>query len=245
MERMDQLWPGGPRYYYDDAYFPPGTDSFLLGAFPRLRPGERVCDLGCGTGLLGLLMLAREPSLHVTGVDIQPGPLSLARKSAAESHFDMSFLQADLRHPEQLPPAGSFDLVVCNPPYFKPDSGFAARGQARRIARAEEAASLEEVCAAAARLLRWGGRLALVYRPERLCDLMCALRGCGIEPKRLRWVESRIGTAPSLLLLEGRRGGGSGLTTEPPLVLRDQLGRDTPEVDAIYFRNRTTEDAPL
>lgn len=245
MEQMDQLWPGGPRYYYDDIYFAPGTDSFLLGAFPRLRPGERVCDLGCGTGLLGFLMLTREPSLQVTGVDIQPGPLALARKSAAENHFAMTFLQADLRQPEQLPPAGSFDLAVCNPPYFKPGSGFAARGQARRIARAEETASLEEVCAAAARLLRWGGRLALVYRPERLCDLMCALRGCAIEPKRLRWVESRSGAAPSLLLLEGRRGGGSGLATEPPLVLRDQLGRDTPEVDAIYFRNRTTEDAPL
>ena len=58
MEHQDQLFPGGPRFYYDDSHFPPGTDTFLLGAFPSLRPGERVCDLGCGCGLLGLLLLA-------------------------------------------------------------------------------------------------------------------------------------------------------------------------------------------
>ena len=71
MERIDQLWPGGYRFYFDDTLFQPSTDSFLLGAFPRLRRGERVCDLGAGTGLLGLLLLAREPSLQIINIELQ------------------------------------------------------------------------------------------------------------------------------------------------------------------------------
>ena len=111
-----------------------------------------------------------------------------------------------------------------------------------RQARAEISCSPEELCQAAAYLLRWGGSFCLVHKPERLTDLMCALRGAAIEPKRLRFVCKRAGSAPSLILLEGRRGGKPGLDIEPPLILQTETGASTPEVDAIYFRNQ--EDTP-
>ena len=88
MIKQDQLWPGGFRFLFDDELFQPGTDSFLLGSFPRLRRGERVCDLGAGTGLLGLLLLAREPDLQVTNVELQAAAVALAEHlRGSESAF--------------------------------------------------------------------------------------------------------------------------------------------------------------
>jgi tRNA1Val (adenine37-N6)-methyltransferase len=147
---------------------------------------------------------------------------------------------ADLRKPEELPAPGSFDLAVCNPPYFPPDSGALSPQASRRAARAELTCSLDQVCAAAARLVRWGGRFAVVYRPERLTDLLNTMRQRGLEPKRLRFVQRTASSAPSLLLAEGRRGGGPGLRTEAPLLLEGPDGRPSAELDAIYWKGPVT-----
>ena len=111
---------------------------------------------------------------------------------------------------------------------------------AARLARHEQPGTLDEVVAAASRLLRFGGRFCLCHRPERLADLCCALRARGLEPKRLRLVCRRAGDAPSLLLLETRRGGRPGLDIAAPLCLEDGAGRPTAELDAIYFRTKET-----
>ena len=134
-------------------------------------------------------------------------------------------------------PAGESDLVVSNPPYFRQDSGGKAAGSVRLAAREEQTCTIEDVCAAAAYLLRWGGTFSLVYRPERLTDLLCAMRSHGIEPKRLRFVEKRAGTPPILVLAEGRRGGNPGLVFEPPLTVYGSDGRESAEMDRINFRN--------
>ena len=244
MEHWEALCPGGYRFVYDDALFRPGTDTFLLSSLPRLTPGLRVCDLGCGTGLLGLLLLQRQPELAVTGIDIQPAAIRLAEKAAAENGLTdrLTFHTADLRDVKSLFPTGCFDLVVCNPPYYPPVSGAVAADGALRTARAEVDCTLEDVCRAAAYLLRWGGSFCLVHKPERLTDLFCTLRPAGLEPKRLRLAEARPGRAASLVLLECRRGGKPGLSVLPPLVLETPDGRPTPELNAIYFR--TTEETP-
>lgn len=244
MEHWEELTPGGLRFVYDDHLFRPGTDTFLLSSLPRLRPGLRVCDLGCGTGLLSLLLLQRQPKLSVTGVELLPEAAALAEKAAAENDLAhrLTILQADLRNVQSQLPCGSFDLVVSNPPYFPAGSGAKSPIPARRTARSEDACTLEDVCTAAAQLLRWGGSFCLVHRPDRLTDLLCALRAAKIEPKRLRFVCKAEGCTPSLLLLEARRGGSPGLTVEPPLLLQNPDGSPSAEVDAIYFRTPHTEE---
>lgn len=242
VEHSEELKPGGYRFFYDDRLFPPGTDTFLLSSLPRLKPGLRVCDLGCGTGLLGLLLLQRQPAVTVTGVELLPEAVELGRRAAAVNGLTdrLLFRQGDLRDVRSLLPAGGFDLAVCNPPYYSPGAGALPRQAPLRTARAETACSLADVCRAAAYLLRWGGSFCLVHKPERLTDLFCALRPAGLEPKVLRLVEQQPGRAPSLVLVESRRGGHPGLTVRPPLVLQAPDGTPTREADAIYFR--TTED---
>ena len=236
MEYWESLKPGGYRFVYDDTLFRPGTDTFLLSSLPRLKPNLRVCDLGCGTGLLGLLLLQRQPALTITGIDLQPEAIRLAEKTAEENNLTsrFRFTCGDLRSP--ILPANSFDLVVCNPPYYPTASGKLSSRPAFRTARSEESCTLEELCRAAARLLPWSGHFCLVHKPERLTDLCCTLRACGLEPKRLRFVCKRAGSAPSLLLLDACRGGKPGLSIEEPLILQNSDGSPTAEVDAIYFR---------
>ena len=119
VEYWETLKPGGYRFVYDDALFRPSTDTFLLSSLPRLKRGLRVCDLGCGTGLLGLLLLQHQPELQVTGVDILPEAIRLAEKAAVENDLAnrLTFHNGDLRQLKSRFPTGSVDLVVCNPPY--------------------------------------------------------------------------------------------------------------------------------
>ena len=241
MERWETLRPGGYRFVWEDALFRPGTDSFLLASMPRLKRGLRVCDLGSGTGLLGLLLLQREalerePTLTVTGLEQLPAAVELAERCAEVNGLSGRLISycMDLRDAPQRFAAGSFDLVISNPPYY---GGVPSPRDARRLARHESACSLSELVKAAAYLLRWGGAFCLSYKPERLTDALCILREMRCEPKRLRFVQETADAAPSLALLEGRRGGNPGLSVERPLILRGPDGAPTPELDAIYFRD--------
>lgn len=193
--------------------FPLGGDTLALGRFATVRRGWRVCDLGCGTGALGLLLLARADNLQLTGIELNPAAAQLARQGLAENNLTGTVLTGDLREPGHLPP-GAFDLMVSNPPWFQTE-----RGRSGGMARSEEACTLLDVCAAARRGLKNGGRFALVHRPERLADVMEGMRTAGIEPKRMQLVQHRPDSHPSAVLLEGVRQGKPGLEILPPQYL--------------------------
>ena len=166
--------------------------------------------------------------------------MALAERAAAENRLTdrLTFRCIDLRQVRQHFSTGSFDLVVCNPPYYPHASGKVSEDSARRTARSETEASLADICAAASYLLRWGGKFCLVHKPERLTDTACALREAGMEPKRLRFVQNRPDTAPSLFLIEGCRGGKPGVDIQPPLLLQTDTGAPTGELNVIYFRDQ-------
>lgn len=239
MEKTDRLWPGGYRFVFDDTLFQPSTDSFLLGHFPILRRRMRVCDLGAGTGLLGLLLLAREPSLTVVNIELQEKAVCLARRSAELNGLAprVTSLAGDLRDKSILP-AGSFDLIISNPPYFDAARGLVTSAESLGSARADLTCTLPELCSAAERLLTYGGCFCLVFRTERMAELFACLQGCHMEPKRLRMVQNRADSAPKLFLLEAKKGGKPGLSVLPPLLLRDENGQETQELQHIYFRDK-------
>lgn len=237
MERCEQLWPTGPRYLWDERCFPPSTDSFLLAAYPRLRRGEKVCDLGAGAGLLGVLLLSREPSLSVTGIEKDSHACRLMERNAAENSLGLTAVQCDLRDKTALPERQTFDLVITNPPYFAAERGAVAEGK-RGEERTESTASLSDILDAADVLLRYGGELAIVYKTDRLAELICEASARKLMPKRLRLVHAHAEAAPSMALLVCKKGGHHGLIVEPPLLMNRADGSESEYVKAAYFREK-------
>lgn len=233
----DELWPGGPRFRREAGGFPLSTDSVLLAHFAAARQARRIVDLGCGAGVLTVLLRRSHPDAAVEGVELQPEAAALCRDNLRENGFsDEGIRTGDLRAYRTLFPAGAYDLVISNPPYFAAGSGLSAPDPARATARDERCCTLEELCCAAAYLCRWGGSFALVHRPERLAVLLGALSAHGLEPKRLRLVQYRADAAPNLALIEARRGGKPGLAVEAPLLLTGPDGGDSSEIKLIYHR---------
>lgn len=206
----EQLGPYTLRW--GEGVFPLGGDALALGAFATVKPGWRVCDLGTGSGALLLLLARRAENLSLTGIDLDPLSARTARENLEANHLPGEIIAGDLRR-EQLP-AGRFDLVLSNPPYFPVGSG-----KSGGPARSEERCTLEELCAAASRLVKNGGRFSLCHRPERLTDVLCALRAHALEPKRLRLVSHGPGHPPSLLLAEAVKQGRPGLSVETAVDL--------------------------
>ena len=186
-----------------------GSDSQALGNFVQVRHGETVCDLGCGGGVLGLYLFARERDIRLTALDISADAVALARENFAANGLSADVHHADMRTVRELFPAGSFDLAVSNPPYFSVGSGYS--GGAERM---EETCTLTDLCAAAKWLVRNGGRFAIVHRPERLADLFSALREHMFEPKRLQFIQA-AGKPPSAVLIEAYKEGKPGLSVLP------------------------------
>lgn len=233
----DQLWPEGPRFLRAAGGFPLSTDSVLLAHFIGAKPARRILDLGCGAGVLTVLLHRSHPEARVEGVELQPAAAALCQENLRANGLpDGDVRTGDLRDHRQLFPAGEYDLVVSNPPYFAAGSGLSAPDPGRATAREERCCTLEDLCTAAGWLCRWGGSFALVHRPERLAELFCALCAQGLEPKRLRLVQHRADTAPNLVLIEARRGGKPGLLLEPPLLLTGPDGGDSQEIKQIYHR---------
>ena len=214
-----------------------GTDAFLLSDFAAPRRKDQVCDLGTGCGIVALAWYrsAETRPRHCCCVDLQPQAIDQLTLTLAHNHLEDAItpVLADLKNLRGVLDGQSFDVVTCNPPYKIEGRGILSETGSDQIARHETACTIDDVCRAAAWLLRFGGRLCVCQRPERLPDVMEAMRKNGLEPKRLRMVQQRPDTAPWLFLLEGRRGGNPFLQVMPPLLIEGE-GGFSPEMLRIY-----------
>lgn len=237
MAEFQELWAGGPRFAQAE-HFKLGTDSVLLADFVNTASAKRGIDLGCASGAIALLLLAKSDKLHMSGLDIVDAAVELAKENMRENSLEgrSAIIHGDIREHRSLFTAGSFDLVAVNPPYFAAGSGAVSPKSGRDAARGEVQCSLEDIITAAAFLLRTGGSFNMVYRPERLSEAFCCMSRLGLEAKRLRLVCHRAESAPSLVLIEGRRGAKPGLKTEPLLILCNADGSESEEYKKIYHR---------
>lgn len=239
MDKFVPLWAGGPVFCQSE-HFKLGTDSVLLADFTDTGTRKNGIDLGCGSGILPLLLLERAARLNMTGLEINPDAADTARENLAVNGLSGRgrIVTGDIRLCREYFASGEFELVVANPPYFAEGSGYASPDSARAVSRGEAMCTLSELCSAAAYLCRTGGIFCLVHRAERLTDVLCTLRENGLEPKKLRTVSHDSTKAPSLVLIEARRGGASGIKILPPLFLRNADGSETDEILKIYHRER-------
>ncbi len=209
-----------------------GTDAFLLADFAKPRHKDKVCDYCTGCGIIAMIMQRNFQPAKIYALEIQQKAYEQLRLSAKESGaLNVEAVLGDLkewRSPEAL------DLITCNPPYKISGTGAKNDSDAVSIARHEMMCTIQDVCAAAAKNLRFGGRLCVCNRPERLSDVIMAMRENGIEPKRLRTVHKNPETAPWLILVEGRRGGNNFIQIEKPLYVRSADGGISDEMSRIY-----------
>ena len=227
---MKQLWPGGP-VYTDDPSFKITTDSVLLAHFASGNIFARCADLGCGGGLLSVLLHQECPDAEFTAIDIREDAAAMCGQNFRENNIRGQVLRGDIRAHRALGSGGNYDLVVCNPPYYY--NGPKSPDPARAAARGG-ALSPAQFSGAASYLLKRGGEFCVVHKPEFLAEIFAAMRLADIEPKRLQFVCHKADSAPSLVLISGRRGGKPGLSALPCLILCNADGSATDEVRKIY-----------
>lgn len=231
-ERIDPLGGGLSVIVSKDHIF--GTDAVLLASFSSIRKRDVACDLGSGCGIIPLLWCKKQTG-SLTAVEIQKKACFQLERSLRLNGLceRVKVVNHDLRELGGVLPFGAFDLVTMNPPYKKVGAGIESASESDRIARHETMCGIDDCCAAAAKLLRFGGRLCLCHRPERLCDVLESMRRHKLEPKRLRFVSKNGGSAPWLFLVEGRLGAKSFINIEKNLYIEAPDGRMSEELKEI------------
>jgi tRNA1Val (adenine37-N6)-methyltransferase len=210
-------------------------DSILLASFVSVRARDRVLELGAGGGVISLAIAALHQPREIVALEIQPELADLIQRSAQLNGIDsIRPITGDLRklNAAKVPREG-FDVVVANPPYRASKTGRVSRHEARRIARSESTATLEDFVAAAARYTRRGGKTSFVFAADRSAELISVLRAQRLEPKRIRFVHPYAGASATTVLIEARKDGGIEVTIEPPLILFDAPGVYSREARAI------------
>ena len=210
-----------------------GTDALLLAAYVN-GSFNAAAELGGGTGIISMLLLQRGKIKSCDAYEVQKEYAELIMRNAEYNGFSgrLNAVCSDIR---EISRTGDIDIVFTNPPYMKVDSGRRNITDAKNVARHEVFGDISDFCASAKGLLKYGGAFYAVYRPDRLCDIIAAMRENGLEPKRLTLVYADTESEPSMMLVEGKRGGRSGMfTTAPFIIYKDKSHREyTPDMDYI------------
>lgn len=235
-ERFDDLQRNGYRIIQNKNAFCFGMDAVLLSGFAQAREGERVLDLGTGTGIIPILMAAKTNGEHFTGLEIQADMADMASRSVQYNHLEekIKIVQGDIKEASQLFGAASFDVVTSNPPYMNDSHGLKNPDLPKAIARHEVLCTLDDVVREAARLLKPGGRFYMVHRPHRLIEIITALTSYKLEPKRMKMVHPYVNKEANMVLIEAVRGGRSMLKAEAPIIVYKEPGVYTDEIYDVY-----------
>jgi tRNA1Val (adenine37-N6)-methyltransferase len=237
-ERVDDLQYKGYKIIQNPDEFCFGTDAVLLANFAQIKKGSKVLDLGTGTGIIPILIEAKTDALHITGVEILPNMADMAKRSILLNKIEdkVTIINENIINAKSFLPLSSFDIITCNPPYKDKGRGSINPEDSKAIARHEIKCTLEDIISISRSLLKFGGKLCMIHRPQRLSDIICLMRKYNIEPKRIRLIYPNKSKPASLVLIEGSRSGKPELRVLGPLFVFDELGNYSEEINQIYDR---------
>ena len=235
-ERLDELHRNGYKIIQDKGRFCFGMDAVLLSGFARVKPAEKVLDLGTGTGIIPILLEAKTDGEHFTGLEIQPESADMASRSVTYNDLQdkIDIVVGDIKDASQRFGASSFDVITTNPPYMIGQHGIKNDQDAKAIARHEILCDLDDILRESAKMLKPSGRFYMVHRPFRLAEIFSKMIEYRIEPKRMQLVYPFADKEPNMVLIEGLRGGKSRITVEKPLIVYKEPGVYTDEIYDIY-----------
>lgn len=235
-ERIVDLERNGYQIIQDRERFCFGMDAVLLTGFAKVKQGEKVLDLGTGTGIIPILLEAKTEGKYFAGLEIQEESAEMARRSVTLNGLDekINIVDGDIKEASKIFGGATFDVVTTNPPYMTEHHGLQNPEAPKAIARHELKCTLEDVLRESAKVLRPGGRFYMVHRPRRLNEIINLMTQYKIEPKRIRMVHPFADREANMILVEGLRGGRAMMKVEPPLIVYKEQGVYTDEIYNIY-----------
>ena len=225
------------KIYQDTDMFCFSLDSILLANFVTINKNiKNIMDIGCGNAPIPLV-LTTKTNANITGVEIQKDVYDLAVKSVKYNKCDnqITVINDDINSLYKKYESDSFDVITCNPPYFKVNEKTKQNiSEYKKIARHELTLNLEDICKISRKLLKNNGVLALVHRPDRMIEIFDTMRKNNIEPKRIQFIYPKYGENCNLILVEGTKNGKSGIKILKPLIVHDKEGNYTEEVKRLF-----------
>lgn len=236
-ERLDDLVRGGLKIIQSPEAFCFSMDAVLLANFASVKKGDRIIDLGTGTGVLPLLLSTRAPVKTIIGLEIQQESAERAARSIAGNKLEqlIHIHKGNLCTAADQFGVGQFDLVVSNPPYMPVGRGEQNEESAIAIARHEIFCNLKDVINAGSRLVKFGGRFAMVHRPDRLTEIILELERHRLKPRKLQFVHPRASKKPNMILIEAQSGGNPELIVMEPFIVYDEEGNYTKTFWETYY----------
>lgn len=235
-ERIDDLERNGYKIIQNKEKFCFGMDAVLLSGFAVVKPGEKVLDLGTGTGIIPILLEAKTEGEHFTGLEIQEESANMAERSVCLNKLEdkVDIVRGDIKEASKIFGKASFDVVTTNPPYMNDMHGIKNPDMPKAIARHEVLCSLEDVVREGAAVLKPSGRMYMVHRPHRLVEIIEMLKKYKLEPKRIKFVHPFVENPANMVLIEALKGGKSMVKIEKPLIVYKEQGVYTDEIYDIY-----------
>lgn len=236
MEKInDILGYENAKIFQNDDCFSFSLDSVMLANFVNIRlRDKKIVDLGCGNGVIPLILYLRT-NKHIYGVEIQSKLVDMAKNSVSLNNLTdkITIINKDMKD-FAINNIESFDVITCNPPYFKVnEKNYFNLSEEKKIARHEISITLSDVFSVSKKMLKNNGILSIVHRPERLLELLGNFKNNNIEPKRLQFVYSTITKEAIMVLIEGVKNGKPGLKIETPFILFNDDGTKTKEYEQL------------
>ena len=198
-------------------------DPILLADFVTARKGERVIDLGTGSGVIALTLAKRFKDIEIIGLELQEGLVKIARENViarrSRSNLNIEIIKGDIRDVKSLFDAESFDIVVGNPPYRKANDGRINPDREKAIAKHEIEITLSEFIKAVKYLLKNMGSLNIIYHPYRLTELLSTMTENKLTPKRIQFVHPTTNSKAEMVMVEGIKNGRHELMVMKPMIL--------------------------
>ncbi len=212
------------------------VDALLLENFISAKRLTKGVELGAGSGIISVLLARRRKDVVLTAVEIQKSLVRCAKKNEELSKLSdrIEILQEDIKDLKKHFPANKFDFVFSNPPFRRTKTGLLSADEERAVARHEIKITLQDLIIAASYLLKNTGKFYLIYHPFRLIELINMLHNARLEPKRMRFVYSRIGEEAKMVLIETVKGSGAWLTIEPPFYIYEKGSDYAPGMKKVY-----------
>lgn len=241
-ERIDDLLTHDLHIIQSDEVFSFSMDAVLLARFAGIPPRGKVLDLCTGNGVIPLLLTTRTKA-EIEGIEIQPRLAGMARRSVALNDLQdrVTIREGDLRELHKETGHGVYDAITVNPPYMPLNGSDIKLNPHQAIARHEISCTLEEVIQSCFKLVRPGGKVSMVHKPQRLGDIMALMRQYRLEPKRIRFVHPRAHLEANMVLIEAMRDGKPEVRLLPPLIVYDEHNQYCPEIMDIYYGSKEGE----